>query len=206
MNPFLEKMLLDQGPLSKINFGIVPVHDNPYPPAGNKGIHWEVGIILCNFIKAKKPEQIIELGTFRGYSTSWLILGTLLAGAGRVDAYEIFPEGAYGPMLYDRYGLPKDRFSYHQIPCGIWRHEIKLPKQIDLLYHDTDHLPIPTRKEMELLLPRIPIGGMVIVDDMLHPHYGQMQFYLNGLFSLDTNWKWNILPIGCGLGIAERMR
>lgn len=209
-NVYLEKMLLERGDLSAVNFGIIPVHDNPYPPAGNKGIHWETGLILLNFVLAKKPINVVELGTFRGYSTSWLILGTMLNKIGRVDAYEVFPERHYGEMLYDQYGLSKDRFTYNEIPGGIWKHthDKYIPERIDLLYHDTEHLPGPTKLEMDLLLPRVTVGGIVLIDDVLSPHYRPMQAYLHLLFNeeLKYSWTYKILPIGCGLGIAERIK
>ncbi len=214
LTPYYAKMLTHQGPIAEINHGVVPVHYNPGLPYGNKGIDWETGLLLKNFVEAKKPSQIVELGTFQGYSTSWLILGTLLTGHGRVDAYEVFPEGHYGLMWYDQYELPKHRFSYHHIPGGIWTHDPAIiPETIDLLYHDTQHLPGPTKKEMDLLLPRIPVGGVVLVDDMLHPDYLPMQNYFHGLFmkidpndTVHSHWKWSVLPLGHGLGIAERLK
>ncbi len=220
---YLNMMLTNRGGLSGINHGTVPVHNNPDIPPDNKGIDWETGIILSNFIEKYRPQQVVELGTFRGYSTSWLILGTLLAGTGRVDAFEVFAEGAYGAMWYDRYNLPKQMFKYHEIPGGIWKFPNEIPETIDLLYHDTEHLLNPTKMEMELLLPRIPPGGIVLVDDMLHPDYKAMQEYFHNLFCLpplertlsfedfqkrqaNRSWNWSVLPIGHGLGIARRLK
>jgi predicted O-methyltransferase YrrM len=201
------KFMLDRGTLSDVNYGIVPVHDNPCEPKGNKGIHWETGILLANLVERYRPPQIVELGTFQGYSTCWLLLGAAPFG-GRVDAFEVFPEGHYGPMLYDSYRLRNDKFNYHHIPGGIWKYESQLPETIDFLYHDTEHLAGPTKKEMEILLPRIPVGGHIIIDDILHPFYPTMREYLHGLFkiALADSWTYEILPIGCGLAIAERKK
>lgn len=228
---YLNRMLADRGPIvpahpdaiGQINFGDAPVHYNPGLPHGNKGIDWETGILLCNFVEAYKPRQIVELGTFRGYSTAWLVLGTLLAGSGRVDAFDVFPEGYYGSMWYDEYQLPKTNFKYHEVPGGIWKHAERVPDTIDLLYHDTEHLPGPTQKEMAMLLPRVPIGGIVLIDDMLHPDYKPMQNILHNLFAFpnadhiesfeqfsirkaDWPWSWSVLPIGHGLGVANRIK
>jgi len=202
----LARMLVDRGPIAEINYGDVPVHYNPGLPHGNKGIDWETGILLCNFVEEYRPKQVVELGTFQGYSTSWLILGTLLAGVGRVDAYEVFPEGYYGSMWYDVYGLPKQAFRYHEIPGGIWKHPNEIPEQIDLLYHDTEHLPSPTKMELSLLVPRIPIGGVVLVDDMFHPDYAPMQAVFDDLFFPNHDWSWNVLALGHGLGVARRLK
>ncbi len=196
---------MDRGPFSDLNFGEVPLHQNSRLPRNNKGIGWETGIILSNFVERYRPKQVVELGTFQGYSTSWLIMGTLLAGTGRVDAFEVFPEGSYGPMWYDEYDLPKSAFRYHEIPGGIWKFPEEIPETIDLLYHDTEHLPAPTEKEMDLLLPRVPVGGIVLVDDMLVPNYGPMQALFHNLFYTGY-WAWSVFPLGNGLGVARRIK
>ncbi len=201
-------MLEDQGPLAGINFGAAPVHYNPGFPLGNKGVDFETGILLKNFVEAKKPRQIVELGTFRGYSTSWLMLGTILNGMGRVDTFDVFQEKYYGDMWYDIYGLPKDNFTYHETPSGIWNFLDQVPQMIDLIFHDTEHLEGPTQIEMRLLLPRVPVGGIVLIDDMLHPDYKPMQGLLKHIFLYEEadSWKWSVLPFGHGLGIAERLK
>ncbi len=129
-----------------------------------------------------------------------------------MNAYECMPEGHYGGMHYDRLGLPKDNFHYHQIPGGIWEHEDKLPAEIDFIYHDTSHLLDPTVKEMTLLLPKLSVGGLILFDDMDHPSFFPMQTYLNTLFRGGIqgfncrNWSWSVLHLGHGLGIAEKLK
>lgn len=209
MNDFLKKMLLEREGLSLINHGIVPVHDNPGHPRGNKGIHWETGIILANFVEAKKPKQIVELGTFRGYSTCWLMAaGEEIGHTISIDSYDVYPEGYYGEMWYDVLKFPKIGYKHHEVPGGIWKHLKQIPENIDFLYHDTAHEAGPTKREMDVLLPRIPVGGVVLIDDILHPNYMPMRYYLQGLFGthLKEFWNWSILSIGCGLGIATRTK
>lgn len=218
----LKTMLLDRGPLAEINYGDVPLHYNAGLPGGNKGIDWETGILLCNFVEQYKPKQIVELGTFRGYSAAWLIMGTLLAGGGRVDTFDVFPQGHYGSMWYKEYRLPLHDFYFHEVPGGIWKFPQLIPDEINLLFHDTEHLPGPTQTEMDILLPRVPVGGIVLIDDMMHPSYSPMQKVLSDTFlpPIDSftafteapqiakhrNWSWSVLPFGHGLGIARRLK
>lgn len=204
MSPFLEKMLSGAREIHQEPYSIVPCH---YNSLGNtKSVSWETGIILKNFVEYKKPGQIVELGTFRGYSTAWLILGTILNEVGIVYSYDIQPEGFFGKMWYDFYDLPKSGYQFHHIPGGIWKYRDQLPNVIDLLFHDSSHELEDTKNEMDVLLPRIPAGGVVLFDDMSYPIYGPMQSYLHNLFHSMPNWKWSVLPIGTGLGIAERVR
>lgn len=228
MNPFLEKMFNTMGPLNLFPGTLVPLHHNTQGPS--KSIDFETGLMLSNLVQYRKPKTIVELGTFRGYSTAWLLLGSQLCGDNSftipdVHAFEVFKEGAYGSMWYDTLEMRLDNFRYHEIPGGIWKFPDEIPETIDFLFHDTQHSLNPTMKEMEVLLPRIPVGGMIVIDDMLHPDYRPMQEYFHKLFSvplaghvirdldewkkycsLNTGWNWTVLPIGHGLGLAERLR
>ncbi len=123
-----------------------------------------------------------------------------------MDSFDIKPEGFFGPLWYDFYELPKARYSFHHIPGGLWTHSDPIPEIIDLLFHDSSHELDDTQKEMDILLPRIPQGGTILFDDMMVADYAPMQGYLHNLFMSMPNWKWSVLPIGMGLGIAERVR
>lgn len=204
MNSFLEKMLTGVGDIQQYPYSHVPCH---YNSLGNsKSITWEIGILLKNFVEWKRPNSIVEIGTFRGYSTSWLILGTLLNEMGWVRTFDVMGEGFFGKMWYDFYDLPKERFSFEHIPGGIWSWREKLPAKIDLLFHDSSHELEDTIREMECLLPLVTPGGIILFDDMLHPNYAPMQGYLHTLFVPLCNWKWSVIQIGTGLGVAERLQ
>lgn len=210
MNGFSKHLLelaMDRGLLSSINYGHVPVHDNPQLPTGNKGIHWETGLLLANFVEQVRPRVTVELGSFRGYSTSWLIAANEhQEKPGAVHAYDVFKEGYYcpdGKMHYQALGLPLNHFCFHYVPGGIWDYPVEVPEMIDLVFHDTQHLLNPTVREMDLLLPRMSAHGVILVDDMLHPEYRAMQEYLKGFFD-EKGWDFKILPIGTGLGVAQR--
>lgn len=202
LEPLYHRMLTEFGGPYVFEGTLTPTHYNTH--GLTKSVDWETGILIKNFVEFYKPETVIELGTFRGYSTAWLIMGTLINEFGHVHAYEVFNEGEYGKMWYDEFRLPKDKFTYHYIPGGIWNFPREVPDQIDLIYHDTQHLLSPTIKEMDFLLPRVKRDGFVLIDDMKHPDYGPMQIYLNDLFGKSPDWSWHVLAIGHGLGIARK--
>ncbi len=199
----LNKMLCGVGALAPYDYpGQIPSHFNSL--GLTKSVTWEAGLILKNFVERERPTTLVEMGTFRGYSTAWLILGTLVNAYGDVYTYDLVSEGFFGQMWYDFYSLPKTHFHFHQISGGIWDYAGLLPDQIDFLFHDASHELDATQKEMGTLLPRVPVGGTVIVDDMLYKGYEDMQKYLSWLFTAHNNWEWSVLPIGTGLGIARR--
>jgi predicted O-methyltransferase YrrM len=204
MNLYLEKMLKGIGDIQKYSYSSAPCHFNSL--GLTKSITWEVGILLKNFVEWHKPKNIVEIGTFRGYSTAWLVLGALLNENGYVTTFDIQAEGFFGQMWYDYYELPKDKLFFKEIPGGVWEHDSLIPKTIDLLFHDSSHELDDTIKEMDCLLPRMAPKSVMLFDDMTHPDYAPMQGYLHSLFLSMPNWKWLILPIGTGLGIATRLQ
>lgn len=202
LEPIYHRMLTEMGEPYVFEGTNVPTHYNRL--GLSKSIDWETGILLKNFVEYYVPETIVELGTFRGYSTAWLMMGTLLTGVGHVHACEVFNEGEYGKMWYDEFRLPKERFTYHYIPGGIWNFPKEIPRDIDFIYHDTQHLLSPTIKEMAFLIPRLRQDGFILVDDMKHPDYKPMQDYFHDLFKNQPCWDWSVLSIGHGLGIARK--
>jgi len=204
MNEYLQKMLHTVGPVYKFESTPAPLSHNAH--GLTKSIDFETGLLLKNFVVWKKPQVIVELGSFRGYSTAWLRLGTILNQLGHVHAFEVFKEGHYGPMWYDELGMPREHFTYHEIPGGIWRYPDQIPETIDLVFHDTQHLPGPTYKELTLLLPRVPVGGMVLIDDMSYRGYEPMQEVVSDFFKNRDYWDFEVLRLGHGLGIAERLK
>ena len=207
LNVLEGRLFETMGELYKPEWTPAPLHHNT--DGLSKSVDFETGLLLYNFVKWKKPKTIVELGTFRGYSTSWLRLGAAANGfegqLAHVHAFEVFKEGGYGPMWYDRIGFDKTGFTYHEVPGGIWKFEKQIPPMIDLLFHDTQHLVGPTQQEMALLLPRVPVGGTVLVDDMCYAGYEPMQDLIIRMFSDSCLWRFDILRLGHGLGIAERL-
>lgn len=204
------RMMTETGDLYCFPGTPLPLHYNRM--GLSKSIDWETGVLLKNCVEFFNPETVVELGTFRGYSTAWLILASQLRLSSptwnqqftKVHAFEVFDEGEYGRMWYDEFELPKNDFTYHAVPGGIWNFPDQVPEKIDLIFHDTEHSLNPTRQEVEFLAPRLSLGGLMIFDDMKHPDYAAMQNYLSGYFSNNPTFTWSVLPLGHGLGIARK--
>lgn len=174
--------------------------------AGKMGIHFETGLVLCSMVESRRPEYIVEVGSHRGYSTSWLILGTVLNQFGRVDAFEVTRESSIGPMWYDIFNLPKDRFKFHSIPLGLWDYTEELPARIDFCFHDTFHLSVPTEKELDVIVPRIPVGGIIIFDDMRQACWTEYQHVIRCRFGFSAEWDYFRFPFGHEMAMATRLR
>lgn len=202
MNEITQKLFATMGPLYQFEKTVIPLHHNT--SGLTKSVDFETGLFLKNFVEFLRPQTVVELGTFRGYSTAWMMAGTLQNDFGHVHAFEVFTEGAYGDMWYDRLQIPKDRFTYHAIPGGIWKFEDEVPNAIDFVFHDTEHLPGPTAKELELLLPRMKLNSVIVFDDIFYPGYEPMAFVIEKSFKTLREWSYDTLKIGHGLGIARK--
>lgn len=195
------RLMTEMGPWdTDWNAGAVPVHYNRWGP--NKSINFETGFLLKNFADFIDAQTIVEVGTFRGYSTCWLLLSCLMRQKGHVTTFDVEPEGAYGPMFYTAYGFGRDQLSYVQGP--VWDSK-DLPEKIDLVFHDASHERAPTVREVETLSGRVRSGGVMLFDDVCLSLYTPMRTYLAGYFSSHSDlWRYQVLELGHGLGIAQK--
>lgn len=183
------------------NYGYAPVHLTAFGPS--KSISVESGMILKNFADALDAENIVEIGTFKGYSTSWLMLSCLQREKGHVMTFDIEKEGYYGTQFYDEYKIPRDLLTYIQSP--VWEASGLLPDTIDFCFHDSDHEVDPLLKELATVVPVIRHGGMIVFDDVLVPGYITFANTLaQYFFALKREWTYKVLPLGHGFGIAQK--
>jgi caffeoyl-CoA O-methyltransferase len=119
------------------------------------------GRFLSMLSRIKRPEQILEIGTYTGYSAICMAEG--LVDGGQLTTIEVDPERE--DMIRDylqRAGLT-DRVKLIIGKAG----EVipRLQGSYDLVFLDAD-------KEnyvhyYDLILPKMPSGGMIIADNML---------------------------------------
>src|SRR6185295_12896988 len=90
-------------------------------------IEMEFGQLLMDEIVKSRPKQIVEIGTGHGYSTSWIMLGTILNGFGKITTWD---HEKREPKVYTKLGLSPTREHNKGF-------EIKdLKHRIDFLFHD----------------------------------------------------------------------
>ncbi|MCV9386272.1 O-methyltransferase [Reichenbachiella ulvae] len=119
------------------------------------------GRVLSMFSAMIKPQCILEIGTFTGYSALCLAEG--LAEGGRLITMDIdeeledrvrgyFSESKYGDQIDYRIGKGLDI-----IP--------QLEESFDLVFIDADK--VNYRQYYELLIPKMNKGGIIIADNVL---------------------------------------
>jgi caffeoyl-CoA O-methyltransferase len=118
------------------------------------------GQLLHDLVKEVNAQNVVEIGTFRGYSGTWIALALRETG-GRLTTYEIDPAVA---------GLARENFRQagveDLVTIVVGDAHAELPKSngpVDLAFIDAD-------KEgyldyLEKLLPRVRVGGLIVADN-----------------------------------------
>jgi predicted O-methyltransferase YrrM len=161
----------------------------------------EMGQYLRDLVIDSRPSVLVEVGTNKGFSSTWLILGMLENAKGHLTTFDIDDVRAlYGKPYWDQFGLPKEMVTYVQKP--VWGDPPELPAKIDFVFHDASHDVEPTSKEVEALAPRITAGGLMTFHDVrLCAHMGD---FLIEWFKKHPDFDYSEWRCGRGLGIARR--
>lgn len=195
------RMLLDAGPLDTPRSSCqIPFHFGPDGP--NKSVHLETGLFLKNLADYVQAKTIVEVGTFTGYSTAWLMLSCWMRGEGTVTTFDIVrPNRSYH---FSRYGIP---MNFVSLQIGtVWDAELEGVTSIDMVFYDGSHLMGDAARECDRLLPMVRPGGVVVFDDVLLPLYAPMSQYLQSLFYKERGrWSYTVVAVGRGLGVAWRL-
>jgi len=123
-----------------------------------------VGQLLNLLVREAKARSILELGTSFGYSTVWLAEAAQVAG-GRVVSLELHAEKIeYARERLERVGLA----SFVEFRLGDARRTLpSLSGPLDFVLIDLwKELYVPC---LELLLPRLRSGALVVADNMCYP-------------------------------------
>lgn len=119
------------------------------------------GQFLQMISRLKRPQRILEIGTFTGYATICLARG--LATEGIMHTIEVNPELAYIIRKYLKKAQLEDQVHLHigdalkLIP--------NLAGPFDLVFLDAGKQHYPTY--YQLLIDRISPGGLLLVDNVL---------------------------------------
>ena len=113
-------------------------------------------------LREYRPERVVEIGTFYGWSTTWLLSALRDNGTGRLDSFDMVdhvrrtvPEALAG-----------DRWTFHQ---GDVKDNLDaLPEATDYLFIDADHGRRFGQWYVQNLFPRMASGIPVSVHDVYH--------------------------------------
>lgn len=130
---------------------------------------------IVRLIAMARPQTVVELGA--GASTLVAARALALHGGGCLSSYDQHADFAAGVAEWLRaHALEADIRAAPLVPApagwpGLWYAPEDLPERIDLLIIDGPPWSIHplVRGAAETLFPRIPVGGVVLMDDGSRP-------------------------------------
>lgn len=132
--------------------------------------------------------EILEIGSFKGRSTTLLALGAALAGEPRVVAVDPHPFDPTVPDLHgetsaepefrrnlERAGV-SDRVEFHRK----WSQDLapEWDRPLRALWIDGDHSLEGARRDLSLFGPHLAAGGILALHDVLHRTPGPMRVFM----------------------------
>ena len=113
-------------------------------------------------IRALRPDVVIELGAFRGWSTTWILRALRDNANGALISFDLVDDSLHF--------VPTEIASrWKLVVGGVREHVSEMPEHIDYLFVDADHRASFARWYLAELMPRV--SGGVSVHDIFHtPH------------------------------------
>jgi caffeoyl-CoA O-methyltransferase len=170
----------------------------------------EVGLLLSILARAIGARRILEIGAAIGYGTLWLARG---AAEAEIVAIDVDPGRLAAARGYLQRAGVAGRVDFRQGPALEVLPGLSGP--FDLAYIDA--VKLDYRRYLDLLLPRLRVGGLVLADNLLWkgrvadptPEKDEEADALrafNGYLMMHPQLQALVLPLGDGLGIATKTR
>ncbi|MGH1566293.1 MAG: O-methyltransferase [Nitrosopumilus sp.] len=168
----------------------------------------ETGELLNMILRLKNAKNILEVGTSTGYSTIWCA-EAILEKSGKIITIEQNPNKIKRAREnFQKAGI-SDRIRIEEGLAIQKLTELNLQKK----YRDFfDFVLIDADKEniieyFNLILPMVPIGGIIITDNMLYPEkYRQDMKKFSDYLKKNLNLRTITSPIGNGEEITIRLK
>lgn len=171
----------------------------------------EVGRLLAILARSLDARRILEIGTAIGYGTLCLARG---ASAARVVTLELDPQRIEQARGYLERGGVADRVEIVEGAALDLLPRLEGP--FDLAF--VDAVKTEYRRYLDLLLPKLRVGGLVLVDNLLWAGHvaappededdevADSLRAFNGYLMMHPQLQAVVLPVGDGLGVATKVK
>jgi len=113
-------------------------------------------------LRATKPAAVVELGTFHGWSTSWILSALRDNGSGQLHSFDLIDNVVRNVPAE----LAEGRWTFVQ--GDIKETVARVPADTGYLFVDAAHTGRFARWYLDHLFPRVPAGSTVSVHDVYH--------------------------------------
>lgn len=114
-----------------------------------------------------RPEIVVEVGTFYGWSTMWILSALRDNGSGHLHSFDIVDNVVRNVPSE----LSADRWTFTK--GDIQQHPEKVPAETDYLFIDADHGSRFAHWYIENLFPAVPPRTPTSVHDVFHGRMSQ---------------------------------
>jgi predicted O-methyltransferase YrrM len=118
--------------------------------------------ILYLLLRAERPESVVEISPFHGWSTCWLLSALRDNGRGRLTSFDLIDAS--------RANVPQDLAADRwELVLGDVANQVdRLPARIDFLWLDSDHSAEFADWYIATVFPRVHAQAVIAVDDVFH--------------------------------------
>ncbi|MEU2789840.1 class I SAM-dependent methyltransferase [Streptomyces sp. NPDC007100] len=109
-----------------------------------------------------RPEVVVEIGTFYGWSTMWILSALRDNGTGHLHSFDIVDHVVRNVPAE----LSAERWTFTKV--DVREHPGKVPAEVDYLFIDADHGARFARWYIDNLFPAVPPGTPASVHDVFH--------------------------------------
>lgn len=113
-------------------------------------------------LREQRPETVVEIGTFYGWSTMWILSALRDNGAGHLYSFDRY-DNAVHQVPKD---LSEDRWTFTK--GDVREHVAKIPADTGYLFIDADHGARFARWYIDNVFPAVPGGTATSVHDVFH--------------------------------------
>ena len=114
------------------------------------------------YLRELRPETVMELGTFHGWSTTWILSALRDNGTGRLHSFDRIDNVVRTVPA----ALAGDRWTF--VRGDVQKSLDAVPRDVDYLFVDADHGRRFGRWYLAHLFPLMPAGTPVSVHDVFH--------------------------------------
>ena len=171
----------------------------------------EVGKLLGILARTTGARRILEIGAAIGYGTIWMARG---APEARVLSIDLDPERLAAARGYlERAGVAERVDLIEGAALEVIQ---RLEGPFDLVYIDA--VKTEYRKYLDLTLPKVRVGGLIVVDNLLWggevaapslegpDRDADALRSFNGYFMIHPQLQAVVLPLGDGVGLATKTK
>lgn len=168
-----------------------------------------LGTIAYEIVVHFKPQKIVELGSYRGFSTFAMGLALKdLKGGGQIFAVDTWRGdhhvGTYGDEIYQEFLQRRDELGLNETvrPMRMTFEEasMNIAPPIDLLHVDGLHKFRAVSRDFRQFRQHLKPGAIVLFHDVYGNHFPQMRLFWA---LISRRYPSHLIPYQHGLGILQ---